>query len=44
MYLKCENLTSKIIGCAIKVHRILGPDFLESIYEKALVNFNKVKI
>ena len=37
MYLEYENLTNKIIGCAIKVHRILGPDFLESIYEKALV-------
>ena len=37
MYLEYENLTNKIIGCAIKVHRILGPGFLESIYEKALV-------
>jgi hypothetical protein len=37
MYLEYENLTSKIIGCAIKVHRILGPGFLESIYENALV-------
>ena len=29
-------LTEKIIGCAIEVHRNLGPGLLESIYEKAL--------
>ncbi len=29
-------LTKKIIGCAIEVHRRLGPGLLESIYEKAL--------
>lgn len=29
-------LTQKIIGCAIEVHRRLGPGLLESIYEKAL--------
>ncbi|GAB4367751.1 MAG: GxxExxY protein [Calditrichia bacterium] len=31
-----NKLTEKIIGCAIEVHRILGPGLLESIYEKAL--------
>ena len=31
-----EDLTGKIIGAAIEVHRFLGPGFLESIYEKAL--------
>lgn len=31
-----EELTGQIIGCAITVHRELGPGFLESIYEKAL--------
>ena len=31
-----NNLTEKIIGCAIEVHRQLGPGLLESIYEKAL--------
>ncbi len=29
-------LTDRIIGCAIEVHKTLGPGLLESIYEKAL--------
>lgn len=29
-------ITGKIIGCAIEVHKHLGPGLLESIYEKAL--------
>ena len=33
---KINELTQKIIGCAIEVHRRLGPGLLESIYEKAL--------
>jgi GxxExxY protein len=35
--LEFEDLTGKIIGAAIQVHRRMGPGFLESIYEKALV-------
>src|SRR5215204_6480384 len=31
-----EELTRIIIGCAIAVHRALGPGFLESIYRKAM--------
>src|SRR4051812_24709674 len=31
-----EDLTSRIIACAIEVPKALGPGFLESIYEAAL--------
>jgi GxxExxY protein len=31
-----EELTEKIIGAAIEVHRALGPGLLESVYERAL--------
>jgi GxxExxY protein len=31
-----EELSKRIIGVAIEVHRELGPGFLESIYEQAL--------
>src|SRR5215470_16838786 len=37
MALEHERLTGEIIGAAIEVHRQLGPGFLESIYENALV-------
>jgi GxxExxY protein len=30
------ELTNKIIGCAIEVHKILGPGLLESVYEACL--------
>ena len=30
------DLTERIIGCAIAVHRELGPGLLESIYEEAM--------
>jgi len=33
-----DSLTGQIIGCAIEVHRILGPGLLEPIYEKALMH------
>ena len=35
--LEHEKLTEKIIGAAIEVHRRLGPGFIESFYENALV-------
>jgi len=31
-----DPVTEKIIGCAIEVHRALGPGLLESAYEKCL--------
>ncbi len=31
-----NELTERIIGCAIEVHRQLGPGLLEAIYEDAL--------
>ena len=37
MALEFEELTGKIIGAAIEVHRQLGPGFIESFYENALV-------
>ena len=32
-----EDLTKKIIGCAIEVHKLLGPGLLESAYEDCLI-------
>lgn len=37
MSLELSELTDKVIGCAIAVHRTLGPGFLESIYERAMI-------
>jgi GxxExxY protein len=30
------ELSERIIGCCIQVHRVLGPGFLEKVYEEAL--------
>ena len=37
-----NKITEKIIGCAIEVHRNLGPGLLESVYEKALPKRNRL--
>lgn len=34
--MKDEHITEEIIGCAFKLHRVLGPGFLEKVYENAL--------
>ncbi len=31
-----KELSDKIIGCAINVHKIIGPGLLENIYEQSL--------
>ena len=31
-----DDLSNKVIGCAIEVHKTLGPGLLESAYEKCL--------
>jgi GxxExxY protein len=41
-----KELTQKVIGCAIEVHKQLGPGLLESTYEKCLLhelNLNGIK-
>ena len=36
--MKHEELTSRIIGICIKVHSLLGPGLLESVYEAVLLD------
>ena len=41
------QLSYDIVGCAITVHKILGPGLLESVYEKCLKEeliFNGFKV
>ena len=38
MALHHEELTEAIIGCAIEVHRHLGPGLLESAYRRCLIH------
>jgi GxxExxY protein len=36
-----DELSNRVIGCAIEVHRVLGPGLPESAYEQSLAfNFN----
>jgi GxxExxY protein len=34
--MEINTLTHKVIGCAYKVHKILGSGFLEKVYENSL--------
>ncbi len=39
------DLTEKVIGCAFRVHNVLGSGFLESVYERALsIELGKLNI
>jgi GxxExxY protein len=43
--LKYYELTEKIIGCAMKVHRYFGPGFPEIVYKRALlIEFDKLHL
>ena len=33
-----DELSNRVIGCAIEVHRELGPGLLESTYEQCLAH------
>ena len=35
--METDLLTQKVIGCAIEVHKTLGPGLLESSYEQCLM-------
>ena len=36
--MKFDRLSNRVIGCAIEVHRHLGPGLLESTYEQCLAH------
>jgi GxxExxY protein len=38
-----NELTYKVIGCAIEVHKHLGPGLLESVYEKCFLKELEIK-
>ena len=43
--MKFDELSNRVLGCAIEVHRELGPGLLESTYEQCLAyELNRSKI
>jgi GxxExxY protein len=38
-----DELSNRVIGCAIEVHRVLGPGLLESSYEQCLAHELRLK-
>src|SRR4030095_151153 len=43
--MKYRELTEKVIGCAIKVHKYFGPGYPEIVYKRALVlEMRKIEI
>jgi GxxExxY protein len=41
--MKFDDLTNQVIGCAIEVHKQLGPGLSGYVYKKCLVNELKTK-
>jgi len=41
--MEINEITEKIIGCAIEVHKLLGPGLLESAYEECLLYELQIK-
>jgi len=39
--MRVNEITEKIIGAAIEVHRVLGPGLLESAYEAGCHNYKE---
>jgi GxxExxY protein len=37
LFAKAESLSGEVIGAAVKVHRIVGPGLLQSIYVRCLL-------
>jgi GxxExxY protein len=38
VYMQFDELSNKVLGCAITVHRELGPGLFESAYERCLLH------
>ena len=44
-FAEINPLTQRIIGCAIEVHRVLGPGLLEPMYESAIcIEFDEANL